>query len=82
MSHEFPELVVLQGRWFDDSITHDTNVRWSPWKIITEWEYLEMKEAIKNGYKYQIRILHQQHIEGFGVDDRNKHPEITVNPGL
>ena len=84
MAHEFPELVIYQGRWFDDSEVHDTNVRWSPWKNITEWEYVDMKHHIGLGAKYQIRILHQRHIEGFGVDEDEKHPDIiiNVNPGL
>lgn len=83
MAHEFPELVVYQGRWFDDSEIHDTNVRWSHWKNISPWEYVEMIEHIKEGAKYQVRILHQRHIEGFGVEDKDIHPEIEiVNPGL
>lgn len=82
MAHEFPELVVLQGRWYDDSAVHDTNIRWSPWMTIHEWEFQTMRERIKEGAKYQIRILHQSHIEGFGVTEMDEHPEITVNPGL
>ena len=82
MAHDFPELVVLQGRWYDDSEVHDTNVRWSPWMTIHEWEYLEMLNHIREGAKYQVRVLHQSHIEGFGVSDSDRHPEIQVNPGL
>ena len=81
MGYEVPDLVVYQGRWFTDEL-NEYGVRWSPWKIIEEWEYLIMKDHIDNGVKYQIRILKQIHIQGFGVDYYNEHPEIELNPGL
>ena len=81
MSHEMPDLVVYQGRWFDDSEIHETNVRWSEWTIINEWEYIQMLNHIKNGSKYQVRILRQVHIIGFGITNEEPNPEVYVNPG-
>jgi hypothetical protein len=81
MSHEMPDLVVYQGRWFDDSEVHETNVRWSEWKIIQDWEYIEMLKHINNGAKYQVRILRQVIVRGFGVTDEEPVPNVYVNPG-
>ena len=52
--------------------------------MIPEWEYITMLEKIKEGYKYQVRILKQIHIEGFGVDENtDRNPSIWyINPGL
>ena len=81
MAYEFPDLVVYQARWFADYLTQE-GVRWTPWKTIQEWEFLEVMERIKAGERYQVRILRQEWIEGYGVDYLMEHPEITVNPGL
>lgn len=77
-----PDLVVYQGRWFDDSEVHETNVRWSPWTIIQDWEYKQMLSLIADGKKYQVRILRQISILGFGVDREDMMPEVSINPGL
>ena len=47
-------------------------------------EYKDMIDHIKKGAKYQVRILKQIHIEGYGVDsDTERNPGIwMVNPGL
>ena len=81
MGYQIPDLCVYQARWFAEILTPD-GVRWTHWKTVPEWEYLELKERIKSGERYQIRILHQRHIEGYGVSFLDEHPEITVNPGL
>ena len=43
------DYAIYQGRWFDDSETHETYVRWSPWTTIDEWEYQTMLEGIDKG---------------------------------
>lgn len=81
MGYQIPDLCVYQGRWFSDDLTPD-GVRFSQWKNIDEWEYLSMLEHIKQGAKYQVRILKQIDIQGYGVDETYEVPEISVNPGL
>ena len=81
MAYDFPELCVLQARWFSDTLTPE-GVRWTQWKTVPEWEFQEIRERIKTGEKYQVRVLHQRWIEGYGVDFMSQHPEITINPGL
>ena len=39
-------------------------------------------EEIKKGAKYQVRILKQIDVRGYGVDYTYENPDITVNPGL
>lgn len=81
MAYESPDLVVFQGRWFSPEL-NELGIRWTPWKTIEEWEYIAMKEHIHEGSNYQVRILKQIHIEGYGVNFNYEHPEISVNPGL
>lgn len=85
MGYEVFEYCIFQGRWYDDDPTHTTYVRWSPWKNIEEWEYKEMLDHIKKGRKYQVRILKQISISGYGVtDDINSeeyNPHVWINPG-
>lgn len=75
------ELVTYQGRWFSDDI-NQYGVRLTPWVDIDQWEYLSMLEQIKKGAKYQVRILKQIDIQGYGVEFYCANPDITVNPGL
>jgi len=75
------ELVTYQGRWFSEDI-NQYGVRLTPWVDIDQWEYLEMLEQIKKGAMYQVRILKQIDIRGYGVDYTYNNPNITVNPGL
>jgi hypothetical protein len=83
MGFEVPDIAIFQGRWFIEDEDTPNYVRWSRWKNIPEWEYMEMIEHIKEGAKYQVRILKQVHIEGFGVtDDTERNPGIWINPGL
>lgn len=85
MGYEVPDYCIFQGRWYDDSDTHTTYVRWTPWKNIEEWEYKQIKDLIEKGEKYQIRILKQISIKGFGIsekiDSEEYNPTITINPG-
>lgn len=81
MGYQVPDLVVYQVRWFSDEL-NSSGVRWTHWKNVEEWEYLSALEAIKNGNKYQVRILKQIHIEGFGVKDLDHYPDVYVNPGI
>ena len=79
------DYAIYQGRWFDDSETHETYVRWSPWTTIDEWEYQTMLEEIDKGAKYQVRILSQIYIKGFGIDPDKVDlycPRANINPGL
>jgi hypothetical protein len=79
------DYAIYQGRWFDDSETHSTYIRWTPWKTIEEWEYAEMLKHIDNGAKYQIRILSQIYIKGYGIDPDKIDlycPRAQINPGL
>ena len=82
MADVMPDLVVFQGRWYDNSEVHDTNIRWTPWVNIQEWEYIEMVDHIKRGSLYQVRILKQIHIDGFGVDICVQDPYVHINPGM
>ena len=85
MGVEHFDYAIYQGRWFDDSEVHETYVRWSPWTTIEEWEYAAMLDEIKKGAKYQVRILSQIHITGFGIDDKLNDlycPKPLINPGL
>lgn len=75
------ELCVYEGRWFSDEI-NEYGVRFTPWVRIDQWEYLSMLEHIKQGAKYQVRILKQIDVRGYGVDFTYQNPDITVNPGL
>ena len=81
MGYQLPDYCIFQGRWYDDDPTHVTYVRWSPWKNIEEWEYKELLEHIERGEKYQVRILKQVSIKGFGVDREDPNPQIYINPG-
>ena len=81
MGYELPDYCIFQGRWFDDDPKHVTCVRWSPWKNIEEWEYKELLSHIEQGKKYQVRILKQVSIKGFGVDKEDPNPKIYINPG-
>jgi hypothetical protein len=49
---------------------------------IQEWEYIEMVDHIKRGSLYQVRILKQIHIDGFGVDICVQDPYVHINPGM
>lgn len=84
MGFEVPDIAIFQGRWFCEDEVAFNYIRWSPWKNIQEWEYKEMIHHIRKGAKYQVRILKQVHIEGFGVtDDTERNPGIwMINPGL
>lgn len=82
MGYQVPDLCIYQVRWFDDCEVHQTNIRWTHWKTVEEWEYLSAIEAIKSGYKYQVRILKQIHIEGYCVKDEDHYPDVYVNPGI
>lgn len=83
MSFEVPDYCIFQGRWWAEDEDTPNYVRWSPWIIIQEWEYMAMLEKIKEGSKYQVRILKQIHVEGYGIDaDTDRNPGIwLVNPG-
>ena len=81
MGYEVPDYCIFQGRWFDDSETHETYIRWTPWKNIEEWEYKQLLDLIRKGEKYQVRILKQISISGFGVKDEHPNPEVYINPG-
>ena len=83
MGFEVPDYVIYQGRWWCEDEDTANYVRWSPWKNIAEWEYKELLDHIKRGAMYQVRILKQIHIEGYGVsEDEDRNPGIWVNPGL
>jgi hypothetical protein len=83
MSFDLPDYVIYQGRWYAEDEDTPNYIRWGPWKNVSEWEYLELLDHIKKGAKYQVRILKQIHIEGFGVtDDMEQNPGLWVNPGL
>lgn len=84
MGVEHFDYAIYQGRWFDESESTTTGVRWSTWKTISEWEYAEMLVRIDQGAKYQVRILSQIYIKGYGIDPDKMElycPE-AINPGL
>lgn len=83
MGLEVPDYVIYQGRWFCEDEVTVNYVRWSEWKNIHEWEYKEMLDHIAKGSKYQVRILKQIHIQGFGVEEGcDINPEVWINPGI
>lgn len=85
MGVEHFDYAIYQGRWFDDAETHETYIRWSPWTTIEEWEYKAMLDEIDKGAKYQVRILSQIYIAGFGIDPKLNDlycPKPLINPGL
>lgn len=84
MGFEVPDYCIFQGRWWAEDEDTPNYVRWSPWIVIQEWEYKDMLDHIKKGAKYQVRILKQIHVEGYGIDaDTDRNPGIwLVNPGL
>lgn len=85
MGVEHFDYAIYQGRWFDDSDPHPTYIRWTPWKTIEEWEYVEMLDHIDKGAKYQVRILSQVYIKGYGIDPDKIDlycPRAQINPGL
>lgn len=81
MGYEVPDLVIYQVRWFDSSEYSVTYCRWTPWKNVEDWEYKDALAYIERGYKYQVRILKQISIKGFGINESDEPIEIEVNPG-
>lgn len=75
------DLVIYQGRWFSEEL-NDRGVRFTPWVNIDEWEFIGMIEQIEKGAKYQVRILKQVAIQGYGVIETLSVPDIKINPGL
>jgi translation initiation factor 2 alpha subunit (eIF-2alpha) len=58
---------IYQYRWYDDYYD-----RWATdWREVSSSEINEIREYIKSGKKYQIRILEQVSVEGWGlIDDK------------
>lgn len=56
------ENIVYQHRWYDEIM-----IEWEPWENCNKEKYNEMLEYIQNGFRYQVRTLIEQSIQGYMI---------------